>query len=526
MVNRAMSPYQRHEAHPGGVAAVAASQVLVDSLSLAWSCPDGLVAMPAGSAARADEFAHWIDGVAGLRTVIVENPDPLPATGGSDSAVAGLLALTMLAQRIRAAARHVSARRSGTIVCVLRDATAGCLPDMALCGAVSALVRSAASELAYYGGTVFGIVIAASGREPISAAGELAHVLSHAEAARSGEVYVVTNDDLGRVAPAAALRSLMRSERRLEIADVADALAASLNLPGDVQAPRDAERMAGRVAIVSGGAGGIGRAVATGLAAQGAAVVVADLGCSADGDGRDLGPAQAVADEIRAEGGRALAVCADVSSREECGEVVGAAMREFGRVDVLCHAAGVVRPALIFEFDDGDWDTVFGVHVTGALNLIASCAEPMRLGGYGRVVLFSSRSVAGSPGQAVYAASKAVVFELGRSLSREMAGMGIGVNVVLPSGRTRASMPDRPTARRRRIELMRARHHQISDPVAYRESADQDPENNVPMITWLCGEAAALVSGHAFGTGGRQIDLYRPAIIENRLPLPLERVSK
>lgn len=520
MVNRAMGPHQRHDAHAAGVAAVAASRVLVDSLSRAWGCTDRFVAMPGGAAAQADEFAQWIDGVADLRTVIVENPDPLPAIGQSDSAVAGLLPLRMLAQRIRAAARQVSARKGGTIVCVLRGAASGCLPDMALCGAASALVRSAASELTYYGGTVFGIVVAASDSEPVGAAGELAHVLSHAEDSRSGEVYVVTNDGVGRIAPARALRSLMRSEQRLEIAGVAEALAVSLNLPAGAQATRDMKRMAGRVAIVSGGAGGIGRAVATGLAASGAAVVVADLGCSADGDGRDLGPAQAVADEIRAEGGRALAVCADVSSPEECGQVVGEAMSEFGRVDVLCHAAGVVRPALIFEFDDADWDTVFGAHVTGALNLIASCAEPMRRGGYGRIVLFSSRSVAGSPGQAIYAASKAVVFELGRSLARETAGTGICVNVVLPSGRTRASRPDRPTARRRRIELMRARHHQVSDPVAYRESADQDPENNVPMIAWLCGEAAAPVSGHAFGTGGRQIDLYRPAIIESPSPYP------
>lgn len=524
-----MRPHQRQTSGPsGGVTAVAASQHLVDSLSRAWTCPDRLVAMPGGSAAPADEFAQWIDGVAGFRAVIVENPQRPAIIGQSDRAAAGLLSLKMLAQRVRAAARHVAARRSGTIVCVLRDATLGCPPDMALCGAVSALVRSAASELAFYGGAVFGIVVAASGsgRDPGPAAGELAHLLSHAEAVPSGEVYLISNDELGRVAPAAALRPLVRSEQRLEVAGVAEALAVSLNLPGDVPATRDGERMAGQVAIVTGGAGGIGRAVATGLAAQGAAVVVADLGCSADGDGRDLGPARLVADEIRARGGLALAVCADVSSMAECGAVVGAAIREYGRVDVLCHAAGVVRPALIFEFDDADWDTVFGVHVTGAQNLIAICREHMRRGGNGRVVLFSSRSVEGSPGQAVYAAAKAAVLELGRSLAREAAGLDIGVNVVLPNGRTRASMPGQLTARRRRIELMRARHHQISDPVAYRESADQDPENNVPMITWLCGEAAALVTGHAFGTGGRRIDLYRPAIIEGPLPMPSGRVPK
>jgi NAD(P)-dependent dehydrogenase (short-subunit alcohol dehydrogenase family) len=274
------------------------------------------------------------------------------------------------------------------------------------------------------------------------------------------------------------------------------------------------------VAIVTGGGGGIGRAVATGLAADGAAVVVADLGCDPDGAGRDLGPAGSVAREIEARGGRALAVCRDVSRPEECAELVEETLQHFGRVDALCHAAGVVRPALVFESTDEDWGAVFGVHVTGAEQLVRCALPAMRRQRRGRVVLFSSRSVAGSPGQTAYAAAKGAVLALGRSLAAELAGTGIGVTTVLPSGRTRASQPDRLSPRRRRIELLRARHHGITDPAAYRAAPEQDPRTNAAMVSWLCGDEAGAVSGGVFGTGGWRVEAYRPSGVAAAIPRP------
>jgi NAD(P)-dependent dehydrogenase (short-subunit alcohol dehydrogenase family) len=180
----------------------------------------------------------------------------------------------------------------------------------------------------------------------------------------------------------------------------------------------------------------------------------------------------------------------------------------------------VVRPALVTEFADEDWDAVFGVHVAGAEQLVRGCLEPMRRQGYGRVVLFSSRSVTGSPGQAVYAAAKGAVLALGRSLAAELAGSGISVATVLPSGRTRASAPGRVSTRRRRIELLRARYHGITDPAAYRDSPEQDPQTNAAMVSWLCGAAAGAVSGQVFGTGGWWVERYRPGAVAASIPRP------
>ncbi len=248
--------------------------------------------------------------------------------------------------------------------------------------------------------------------------------------------------------------------------------------------------------------------------------MVADLGCDADGAGRDPGPAAAVAAGIVARGGRAVAACVDVRRPEDCAELARRAVAAFGRLDAVVHAAGVVRPALVFESADQDWDAVHGVHVAGAEALVRSCLPELRRPGSGRVVLLSSRSVTGSPGQAAYAAAKGSVLALGRSLAAELAGSGVTVGTVLPSGRTRASRPDELTTRRRRIELLRARHHGITDPAAYRDSLEQDPATNAAMVSWLCSAAGGAGGGQVFGTGGWRVDRYRPSGVAARRPWP------
>lgn len=276
----------------------------------------------------------------------------------------------------------------------------------------------------------------------------------------------------------------------------------------------------GRVAIVTGGGGGIGRAVAMELATQGASLIVADLGCDVTGAGRDPKPAQSVAREIAERGGRAIAVCADVSKTEECRDLVEQALQGFGQVDVLIHAAGVLRQGLVFELNEDDWDAVYDVHVSGAANCVNSCLEPMLRQRYGRIVLFSSRSVLGSPGHSIYAVAKGAILGFAHSLANQVSGTGVSVNVVFPSGRTRASLPVTQSARERRVAAMRARAHGIGDPSAHRLSHEQDPENNAAMIAWLSSEAAGSISGRTFGTGGWQVAVYRPTTVTKIMSLP------
>ena len=431
-------------------------------------------------------------------------------TASAEGVVLRSADLRTLVRLVRDAVRPMVRRRHGRLVCVVPHPPSADLPGTVEVEAATAVVRSVAADLSYYGVAVSGVVEV----DDAPAGTQVAGLLAGGEVdLGTGEVYLVSRTGLARLAPPAADQVLLRSGHRITTAEAA----ATLTPWAGASPPRGS---GGRVAIVTGGGGGIGRAVAEGLAADGAAVVVADLGCDPDGAGRDPGPAEGVVREIAAQGGQAVAACVDVSQPADCDELVALALRRFGRVDALVHAAGVVRPALVFELTDEDWDTVHAVHVTGARNLVHSALPAMRRQRHGRVVLLSSRSVTGSPGQVAYAAAKGAVLGYARSLAAELAGTGIGVTAVLPSGRTRASAPDRPSTRRRRIELLRARHHGIADPAAYRASPQQDPENNAAMVGWLCGEAAGTVSGRVFGTGGWSVELYRPTTVAAAVDLP------
>ena len=135
-----------------------------------------------------------------------------------------------------------------------------------------------------------------------------------------------------------------------------------------------AGRLEGKVAIVTGAGRGIGRGEAMALAAEGAAVVVNDLGGSTGGEGADQTPAQEVVDEIVAGGGRAVANYADVSDFDACGEMVKQALDEFGQLDILVNNAGILRDRMVFNMTKEEWDLVVAVHMTGTFNTIKHAA--------------------------------------------------------------------------------------------------------------------------------------------------------
>lgn len=518
-----------------GTVAVLASESLIESLSHAFGGVDNLVAMPNDSSPERDDVDSWLRGIGAVRAVVVEiaTSVPGPEAPARLTAEDELRPTRTLARWTRtAAARLLADRRGGALVCVVRCGESPDLPNRAVCESVAGFVRSAGCDLARYGISIRGVLVGGgrpqlasrAGTAPLAGTAQLVRILIEELAGPSGEIYLVTDPELGRISPPTVERELVRADHRLRATEVAGVLPDRLGMPGPGPVPGPdgsaTGDMTNRVAIVTGGGGGIGRAVASGLAAHGVAVVVADLGCDPDGRGRDPAPAEDTAREISRRGGQAIALCADVSRPDGCRDVVERTVRAFGRVDVLCHAAGVVRPALVFDSTDEEWDSVLDVHVAGAEHLIRTCLDPMRRQRYGRIILFSSRSVAGSPGHGAYAAAKGAVLALGRSVAAHVAGSGVSANVVLPSGRTRASMPSAPTARQRRVEILRARHHGIADPLAYRNSPEQDPENNVALINWLCTEQAAAVNGRIFGTGGWHVDLYRPSAVAVSVPLP------
>jgi NAD(P)-dependent dehydrogenase (short-subunit alcohol dehydrogenase family) len=201
----------------------------------------------------------------------------------------------------------------------------------------------------------------------------------------------------------------------------------------------------GRVAIVTGAGAGLGRDYALQLAARGAKVVVNDLGGSTDGVGSDKAAADAVADEIRAAGGEAVANYDTVATVESGENIVKTALDTWGKVDILINNAGILRDKTFVNMEEENWDAVTDVHLKGAYCVTRPAFINMKANGFGRIVMTGSVSgVIGNFGQTNYAAAKLGIAGLTNALKLEGAKYDIKVNVILPSAVTRLSAPTMP----------------------------------------------------------------------------------
>jgi NAD(P)-dependent dehydrogenase (short-subunit alcohol dehydrogenase family) len=192
-----------------------------------------------------------------------------------------------------------------------------------------------------------------------------------------------------------------------------------------------------RVAIVTGAGRGLGRAYALGLAERGAQVVVNDLGGSLSGAGSDPGPAAAVAAEIEAAGGEALASVADVADPAGGRTIVAAALERFGRLDVVINNAGNMDPKPLADLHLADLETHLAIHTLGAHNVTAAAWPHLIASGAGRVVITTSIGLFGGPFIAAYSTAKGAAFSLGRSLAPAGVEHGIRVNNLAPAAETR-----------------------------------------------------------------------------------------
>jgi len=181
----------------------------------------------------------------------------------------------------------------------------------------------------------------------------------------------------------------------------------------------------GRVAVVTGGGRGIGRAIAVALAREGAHVAVAVS--------RDLDAAESVAAEVRDLGRQAIARRADVAAAEEAEALVAAAVAELGKIDILVNNAGITRDGLLMRMSDDDWDAVLDVNLKGTFHCTRAALRRMVRQRSGRIVNITSvMGITGNAGQANYAASKAGIIALTKSTAKEVGSRGITCNAVAP----------------------------------------------------------------------------------------------
>jgi len=253
--------------------------------------------------------------------------------------------------------------------------------------------------------------------------------------------------------------------------------------------------MDGKVVIVTGAGRGVGRGVALLMAAEGARVVVNDIGAALDGSGGEQTPAQEVVDEIAKAGGEAVASYDSVSEWASSQKIVQCALDTFGRIDAVVNNAGILRDVIFHKMTEGDWDAVVNVMLKGSFNVSRHAADHFRKQESGAFVhMTSTAGLIGAIGQANYAAAKLGIVGLSNTIARDMEKYRIRSNCIAPSGWTRmiASIPtDTPAQQKRVAQRMTVK-----------------AEMNAPLTVFLCSDAAAGVSGQVFYVRKNELFLF------------------
>lgn len=262
--------------------------------------------------------------------------------------------------------------------------------------------------------------------------------------------------------------------------------------------------LAGRVAIVTGAGGGLGREHALLLARRGAKVVVNDLGSSVAGEGRSATPAQRVVDEIAARGGEAIADTASVTDPEAVAQMVDAARSRWGRVDILVNNAGVLRDKTFSKLSAEDFRFIIDVHLMGAFHCTKAVWELMKRQCHGRIVMTTSSSgLYGNFGQSNYGAAKLALVGLMQTLALEGAKYNVHVNCLAPSAGTR--MLDGLVAE----NVTEALRPAAVSPGVLALVADDAPNRTI-----LCAGAGSFEQAHITLTRGIHVGLHDQAAEE------------
>ena len=270
--------------------------------------------------------------------------------------------------------------------------------------------------------------------------------------------------------------------------------------------------LAGRVAVITGAGRGIGRAHALLFAAEGAKVVVNDVGGSPSGSGSSSAPAEEVVAEIRAQGGTAVADVHDVSDAAGAQELIDSAVSNFGQLDVLVNNAGIFRDRMLVSMDEADWDDVMRVHLRG--HFLASRAaarhwrERSKAGEAVAAALINTSSTSGlfgNVGQSNYGAAKTAIATFTMIAQMELQRYGVRCNAIAPAAATRLTEAVPGSAERREERRRATSGFDV-----------EDPANIAPFVAYLATEDCPI-AGQVFYVHGATVHLFQPWAIVMRI---------
>lgn len=253
--------------------------------------------------------------------------------------------------------------------------------------------------------------------------------------------------------------------------------------------------LSGKVAVVTGAGGGVGRGIALALGAAGAKVVVNDIGVSLTGDGGSAGPAEQVVEEIRQAGGEAVANTDSVATREGAEAIIQTALDSFGRIDVVVNNAGNLRDRLFHKMNDEEWSQVQDVHLNGTYFVSRAAAPHFREQESGAYVHMTSTSgLIGNFGQANYAAAKMGIVGLSKSIALDLSRFNVRSNCIAPFAWSRmtSSIPANTPEEKARVQKLQR----------------MDANKIAPLVVYLGSDQASHVTGQIFGVRANEIMLF------------------
>lgn len=253
--------------------------------------------------------------------------------------------------------------------------------------------------------------------------------------------------------------------------------------------------MAGKVVVVTGAGGGIGREIALAMGKAGAKVVVNDIGAALTGEGQTAGPAQKVADEIKAAGGIAVPNTDSVATRATANAIIETAIQHFGRIDAVVNNAGNLRDRMFHKMSDEEWSQVIDVHLNGTFFVSRAAANYFREQESGAFVHMTSTSgLIGNFGQANYSAAKLGIAALSKSIALDMSRYNVRSNCIAPFAWSRmtSSIPANTPEEKARVAKMQK----------------MEAAKVAPMAVYLSSDAASDVNAQIFGVRANEIMLF------------------